>query len=120
MADGAGRHRLEGVVIAVAVAQGSSQPAVELLDVGLAQAAGVVDVVAALEGGLGHEADHAATGGRRYLERVGVEAAQRVERQALLLKRQSDLPDHEKAEAAEVRGTDVGDEDRNSAPMILR
>src|SRR6266498_1731353 len=55
------------VVVAVAVVKSASQVVVERVDVGRVEAAGVLDLVAAGEGHLAHEAEDAAARGAREL-----------------------------------------------------
>ena len=76
-------NELERVYVAAAVVQGTAKVMVEGVDLAVAEATGISDLVSEVDGHLVHESEDAAACGLRETNGVRVELAERVGRQAL-------------------------------------
>ena len=98
-------------VLAVFGVQASAQLAVEFGGVDVPEAAGLVDVPAALEGHLVHDAEHVSACCRREADVIRIELTQRVDGQLLVEQRRLEQVD-DASDRTLVGHADVGNEDR--------
>lgn len=94
----------------------AAEVVVEVVDVDVPEAAGLVDLPAALERHLVHHPEHVPARGLRQLDAVGVEATEYLGGEPFLEQRVLDDPDDARPDRTQVRDANVGEEDREERP----